>query len=179
MKGKFETQLWLEQIPARGWWDWAERHHVIGELVYRDRKGREWSVPTGFDTDLASVPRDSLFVFISIGVMLGGLSFGSWLWLSLLFLMWAFPRSGMHNRAAVLHDWLYWGLVRPGTMTRRQADAIFYEALRACRVDRVRAWVMWAVVRVGGGLHMRMTGMWEQLFSNGMNLTTDDTDKHR
>jgi hypothetical protein len=163
-RGRFEGAFVLEQIPARGWWDVAERHWVRGEgLAYRDRMGRYWVVPHGFDTDLASIPRNILFVLVLFGVVIMGLSWSSYLWLGLLFLMWAFPRSGMYNRAAVLHDWVYWELVRSGVMRRRQADDLFYEALRACRVDRVRAWVMWAAVRVFGGLHIWLTSQWERL----------------
>lgn len=158
-KGQFLTPLVLEQIPARGWWDWPERHLVKEPLVYRDRAGRVWTVPVGFDTDLASIPRHILFFVVIIGVVIMGLSLGSWLWLSLLFLMWAFPRSGMHNPAAVLHDWLYWELVRSKIMKRKQADGLFRESLCACRVDRLRTTIMWGCVAIFGGVHIWVTDM--------------------
>ena len=57
------------------------------------------------------------------------------------------PRWSKSAKAAVVHDWLY----RQGTTTRKQADNVFHEALRASGVSRVGAWLMWAGVRLGGG----------------------------
>jgi hypothetical protein len=49
--------------------------------------------------------------------------------------------------SGLLHDWLY----RTGQLSRPDADALFYEALRCPpAVGRVRAWAMWAAVRAGG-----------------------------
>lgn len=46
------------------------------------------------------------------------------------------------GRAGGLHDYLYW----TGILPKGCADAIFYEALRAERVGRVRAYAMWLAV---------------------------------
>jgi hypothetical protein len=49
--------------------------------------------------------------------------------------------------AGIVHDYLY----RTGKVSRRQADAVLYEALRAPpATGRFRAWAMWAAVRVFG-----------------------------
>lgn len=92
-------------------------------LTYYAADGRAFTIPAGFRTDLASVPR-----------ILPGL-------FRLLF------RSELHTaRAAVLHDFLY----ASGAVTRREADALFYEALRATHEGTVGAWAMWLGVRAGG-----------------------------
>jgi len=56
------------------------------------------------------------------------------------------PRWGRHTPASLCHDVLYVER-RPD---RRTADAAFYAALREDGVGRVKAWVMWAAVRIGG-----------------------------
>ncbi len=93
------------------------------ELVYIDAKGRRFMVPKGFVTDLASVPR---LVPGIVRVLFRG------------------PLQTAH--AAILHDWLY----KTKAMSRRKADALFYEALRATKEGRAGAWLMWAGVRLGG-----------------------------
>ncbi len=92
-------------------------------LIYHTADGRKICIPAGFTTDLASVPR-----------MLPGL-------FRLLF------RDELQTaRAAVLHDWLY----HTGFVSRAEADALFYEALRATHETAVGAWAMWLGVRSGG-----------------------------
>ena len=79
------------------------------------------TVPVGFRFDFATTPQ--------------------WIW-SIL------PRSGMkYDRAAALHDWLY------GTylLTRKEADVLFYEAMRYDGVGYVRASFMYKTVRIFGG----------------------------
>lgn len=50
------------------------------------------------------------------------------------------------HAAAVLHDWLY----RSGMLARKDADEVFYNALRSSGIARWRTWIMWAGVRIGG-----------------------------
>jgi hypothetical protein len=78
------------------------------------------AVPQGIITDFASVPR----------------------------LFWpVFPPSDPdYSAAAVGHDWCYANRF----YTRREADAFLYEAARANGTGRVRAWLIWAGVRLGG-----------------------------
>ena len=68
-------------------------------------------------------------------------------WASLpWFVMWFIPKHGKHDAAATLHDYLY----ATHLTTRWMADAIFRDALMASGVNIVKAWLMWAGVRVGG-----------------------------
>lgn len=71
-------------------------------------------------------------------------------------------KNGASRRAAVLHDFRY--CLKQGT--REEADALFYEALRADGVGVVMARAMWLGVRAGGWLY------WNS--RNG--LTVDDVD---
>ncbi|HWO71679.1 MAG TPA: DUF1353 domain-containing protein, partial [Actinomycetota bacterium] len=90
-------------------------------------------VPAEFVTDLASVPRWPLAWFVA---------------------------GGRAPRPAVLHDYAYQSghLLsaedgRPIELTRREADAVFWEAMLADPEDgtnRLTAWLMWAAVRAGG-----------------------------
>lgn len=54
---------------------------------------------------------------------------------------------GRHAEAAVLHDWLY-AVGYSGR--RKEADIIFYQAMRRYGVSRFRAGLMYAATRVGG-----------------------------
>jgi len=89
-----------------------------------------------------TVPRDFVTDFVSIQVLHNAFLFG-------LFALVA----GYGNYAATVHDWLYFG----GQVTRKEADAILYRALRAEGVARWRAWLFWAGVRIGGAKHYTKT----------------------
>ena len=78
------------------------------------------TVPAGFYTDFASVPR--------------------FFWRLL-------PPWGEHGRAAVLHDWLY---QPESGFTKVVSDAIFYEAMRVSGVSWWKRCVMLAAVVVFG-----------------------------
>lgn len=95
----------------------------------RQGSGAVVEVPAGFVTDGASIPR-----------ILQGFV----------------PRWGKWSRPAVVHDFLCgevaasrpygvrgWGMIS----SRRQADAVFYEALLVAGVSRPLAFSMWAAVR--------------------------------
>ena len=84
-----------------------------------------YTVPVGFDTDLASIPR----AFLSIT---GG-------------------KIGKHLIAAVIHDKLY----RTGEVPRNVADAIFLAAMEALGVSWVRRQVLYQAVRAGGASSYR------------------------
>jgi hypothetical protein len=88
------------------------------------------AVPTGFMTDLASIPR---------------------------FVQPFIPKEGKYNRPAVVHDWLYAkgriamiGDGRP--VKRKEADDVLYEAMRCCGVRKSQAFAIYAGVRLGGGV---------------------------
>lgn len=77
-------------------------------------------VKPGFTCDLASVPR---------------LPFAYWF------------AGGTADKAAVLHDWLYW----TGPCTRKQADGVFLEAMKVSGISTWRRYPMYWAVRVGAG----------------------------
>lgn len=88
-----------------------------GPLVYRGSRD-VFLVPSSFSTDFASVPQ----VF-----------------------MWLVPSTGIHTKAAVLHDYL----CRGDEVTREDADGIFRRVLREEGVSFPLRWAMWAAVRAG------------------------------
>lgn len=88
-------------------------------LVYRSPLF-EIRIPKGFVTDFASVPR--------------------FLWALL-------PPHGKHQRAAVVHDYLY---RTNGGWSRRISDTVFLDAMKECRVSWWRRTAMWLGVRIGG-----------------------------
>lgn len=87
--------------------------------------GKLITVPKGFETDGASVPRP--------------------LW-------WFLPSWGTYSRAAVVHDYLCTLLDAntPHALApdRRTADAIFFEAMVVLGTGAVMRWLMWAAVRL-------------------------------
>src|SRR5437867_12579386 len=58
------------------------------------------------------------------------------------------PKCGRYGNASVLHDWLYWTQTRP----RRQADAVFLEAMAVLAVSGPVKYVLYGAVRLCGGL---------------------------
>ena len=96
------------------------RWRLLAPLAYDASDGIAYIVPPGFVTDFASVPR-------------------AWWWL--------IPPTGRYAAAAALHDWLYAG---DRGVTRRQADALFREAMEVAGVSRWTRTIMYAAVRVGG-----------------------------
>jgi hypothetical protein len=62
--------------------------------------------------------------------------------------VWLLPRYGRYTKAAILHDHL-WGEEVPRTISRRDADGIFRQAMRQLEVPFLRRWIMWAAVRWG------------------------------
>jgi hypothetical protein len=89
---------------------------LIRPLVYTGARDT-WTVPAGFRTDLASVPR---------------------------LLTWLVPKAGVHNRAAVVHDYL----CRRPDVSFRDADGVLRRISRELGVSPQRRWLMWAGVRV-------------------------------
>ena len=97
---------------------------LLADLVLADDDERTIIVPSGFTTDFASIKvLHNAFLFVLFALV-----------------------SGYGNYAATVHDWLY----EHGSLTRKEADAVLYRALRAEGVARWRAWLFWAGVRIGG-----------------------------
>jgi hypothetical protein len=96
---------------------------LLRPLAYEDDDGTRHEVPAGFISDLASVP---------------------------LGLRRIIPRAGRHNRAAVLHDWLYhMRSMRRLDMARAHADDIMLRAMRADKVPLPRRHLIRAALAVG------------------------------
>lgn len=122
MTGEFLSPLVTRHIGAH-------RKVLVQELVYRDRRGRLWRVPAGFESDGASVPR---------------------------FLWSLYPPFGeAYEPATWLHDYLYAKAelidVDGRPINRGEADALLREAsVDGCEFRGRGAAVMHAGVRVGG-----------------------------
>lgn len=115
-------------------------HQVTLPGRYRSASGVVYTVPEGFITDGASVPRP--------------------LW-------WLYPPFGDDYEAgATLHDYLYRFAEDFDGMTRAQADFLLWESSIAAGFRATGARVIWLGVRVGGwkpwGLYRRESGWPEQ-----------------
>ncbi len=99
----------------------GDHWRLLKPLVYQGARDT-FVVPAGFRTDFASVPQA---------------------------LTWLVPRTGKHNRAAVLHDWL----TRQPDVSRKDADGIFLRVLRELGVPPRRRRLMFLGVRIGA--HVR------------------------
>jgi hypothetical protein len=80
------------------------------------------TVPAGFQTDFASVPRLPV-VYLLVG--------------------------GRARYASCVHDFLY----SKSGVSRRDADAVFYEAACLGGGSKPLSWLMWLGVRLGGSGH--------------------------
>jgi len=97
---------------------------LVEPLVYEsDVAGMTITVPAGFKTDFASVLR-----------------------LPVIYLLF----GDKAHAPATVHDYLY----HSGLVKRKTADDVFAEAMRAStRLSAVERGMMWAAVRLFGGLH--------------------------
>ena len=106
------------------------------DLIYRTTEGETVTIPQGFVTDLASVPR----------------------------LFWdLFPPDGPWTEAAVVHDALYFTrggadlwqgrrcISRAAPYSRAECDGVLREAMADLGVGVIQRTLIWAGVRVGGG----------------------------
>ncbi len=118
----FTGDLTLTQL-ALDWQQWRIEQPLIYE-VGNTGSGNIITVPQGFVTDGASVPRP--------------------LW-------WFLPTWGSYSRAAVVHDYLCRALDQgapdPQAQDRKTADRIFYEAMVVCGTGMTMRWLMWVSVR--------------------------------
>jgi hypothetical protein len=107
---------------------------LVDQLRYQGNQ-QLFTVPPEFKTDFASVPR----VFV-----------------------WFLPRYGRYTKAAILHDYLC--KEKKGEVKRSDADGIFRRAMMDLQVAFLRRWIMWAAVRVGGGVQeLLRPGPWQFL----------------
>lgn len=133
MRLVFDSELAVEAVSATRW-------RLTRPLTWTGTEGDTITVPEGFVTDFATVPR---------------------------FLHWLFLPYGAYTRAAVLHDWLLHELNRwrkatadtdpeagPPRINSRDADGMFRVAMRDLGVPWPKRWLGWTAVR------------WASLFSS-------------
>lgn len=132
--GAFGSELSVQSDGPITW-------KVIAPLIWTGTQGDTFTVPVGFLTDFASVPR---------------------------FLHWKVLPYGAYTRAAVLHDWLlvslaeWWDDYRSGgpnglgnperavelpPANSRDCDGIFRRVMQDIGVPWDKRWTMWAAVR--------------------------------
>jgi hypothetical protein len=121
----FDRDLALRAVTATTW--------VLTEaLTWTGTQNDVFVVPTGFVTDLATVPRC---------------------------LHWLISPYGAYTRAAVLHDWLITERINhPDPALRvasRDVDGIFRRVMSELDVPWAKRWTMWAAVRAGAALNPR------------------------
>ena len=125
--------------------------YLLDDFTYHDQAHGTITVPTRFVTDFASVKplRTIGWVLLvlslvvgwfwpKVGACLGSLGYGA--------LALYAGVVGYGDAAAVIHDRLYC----TAELSRKEADQVFYNALRSSGVARWRAWLMWAGVRIAG-----------------------------
>lgn len=97
-------------------------------LTYSAPDGRAWTIAAGFETDFGSIPAPLEW--------LPGLK----------------PYGTEGDCPYILHDWLYYchRTRQDRCKDRADADSILYAALLICGVGRIRAWVIYRAVRMGG-----------------------------
>lgn len=112
------------------------------DLVYRGKRDT-FTVPAGFRTDFASVPRAAV---------------------------WLIPKFGRWTLAAIVHDLLCVGLARahrggPAPLAdARETDRIFARIMRELGVPLLLRWLMWTGVRYGALFNpARRAGWWRDL----------------
>jgi hypothetical protein len=106
---------------------------LLGPLRYLGAV-ETFTVPAGFLTDFASVPRA---------------------------VTWLIPTTGRYTLAAVLHDWCCAIGIPTGVISSRDTDALFRRVMREAGVPRARRWLIWAGVRWGAaGNPVRRPGWW-------------------
>jgi hypothetical protein len=105
--------------PTGGFGDGRALYCVTGKTTYLTPDCKvKIEVPAGYVTDLASIPK-------------------------LLLLS---PKSSLWDDAAIVHDKAC-DDARDGRITRRQADAVFYHAMRERGCTLFTATVLWTSVR--------------------------------
>lgn len=104
----------------------SDQNELLSPLVYI-RHEETYTVPKGFKTDFASIPR----IFRSI-----------------------IAPTGKWTNSSILHDFLYSEGYKMG-VTRKQADKIFYDAMRDSHVNIITANIMWFCVRAFAYFHYK------------------------
>lgn len=138
-KGSVTGYIESDPTRARRRIVYLTRENVIRVMLRREAVEYEILAPVsrGFASDFASIPS---------------------------YLTWLFPPFDNYAEAAVAHDWLY-ALgklpdVIPGGFGRKDADRLFWIMMRKSGVARLKAWALWAGVRIGGHESYRREAEW-------------------
>ena len=119
----FTSPLLVELTSEGKKWKVARRFtYRIGKKYSR----KFISIPTGFETDFASIPK---------------------------FILPLLPMWAKYNKPSPIHDYLYRNkMVMEKPITRKEADDIFYEAMlidfRRHKSGKIVAWLEWFAVRL-------------------------------
>lgn len=122
MPSAFRTPLDTRYLDGRNWMVLQPFEYAVGSL----EKPREIiSIPAGFVTDFASIPR----------------------------ILWPiYPPTGPYGKAAVVHDWLYSTEVVFRRRPRADADMVFLEGMVVLEVPWTTRHVLYRHVRMYGWL---------------------------
>lgn len=110
-----------------------DEYELLRDFGYVDEVQGLILVPKGFKTNFASIEGLRVALFPIYAAL-----------------------ANYGDRAATIHDYLYSGypIVKADGSeffpTRKEADDVFYRALRAEGIARWRAWMFWSGVRIGG-----------------------------
>jgi len=104
-----------------------DRNELLDDLAYENSDGIIITVPKGFKTDFASIPR---------------------------FLHSIISPNGKWILASILHDYLYDNGYKM-YISRKQSDKIFYDAMIDSHTARITANIMWFCVRAFAYFHYR------------------------
>ena len=116
----YDGDLHLKDLNDGKYWE------LLKPLGFKTEYHDTWIiVPTGFITDLASIPK----IFFTI---IGGSS------------------DGKYRRAAVCHDWLYTVETKLDGNSKAKADKAFLELMLADGVPKWKAYIMYAAVWLFG-----------------------------
>lgn len=113
----------FETLPTISWVGGKYPWMLDADLIYHSDIIGRVRVPAGYCTDFASVPRLPVV----------------YLW-----------TGGRAVLPSIVHDYAYDCMT--GIITRRQADAVFWEAMKSHRDPKwgITRFAMWAGVRLGG-----------------------------
>ena len=121
----FDSKPTMRKVSARTF-------EMVTPLIWTGTKNDTFVVPTGFVTDLASVPQ---------------------------FMMWLIPPYGAYTEAAILHDYLIVHLINhPEPALRvpsRDVDGIFRRVMHDLGTPWMDRWTMWAAVRLASLFNSR------------------------
>lgn len=107
---------------------------VLRPLTYEGGLGDRFTIPAGYVTDFATVPRVAV---------------------------WLIPTFGRYTRSAILHDYLITDAIPAGMVSSVDADGIFRRTMRELGVPPVKRWLMWAAVRLAAAFSAkRRPGWW-------------------